>query len=252
MHPDFINKQYAFAAHIRDPRTNPLPAEVEARRMAIYSELFYNNVESFVSSSFPVLRELYEEDQWHAMVRDFFSRHKSTTPLFLEISQEFLIYLQSERNLENDPPFIQELAHYEWIELAASIADAEIDFSQIDTTGNFLEGKPVLSPLVWPLSYQYPVHKISPNFQPQEPEAEPVCLIVYRDSNDEVGFMETNPVTTRLLQLIQEAPENTGKQHLTTITEEMNHPNPDVVISGGLEIMENLRKTDILPGTRIL
>ncbi len=251
MQPDFINKQYEFAAHIRDPETNPPPAEVEARRMAIYSELFYNNVESFITSSFPVLRELYEDDQWHAMTREFFSRHKSTTPLFLEISQEFLIYLQSERDLENDPPFIQELAHYEWIELAASIADAEINFDQVNTTGNFLEESPVLSPLVWPLNYQYPVHKISPNFQPQEPETEPVCLIVYRDSSDKVGFMETNPVTNRLLQLIQEIPENTGRQHLQKIAEEMQHPNPDVVISGGLEIMENLRKADILPGTQI-
>lgn len=108
----------------------------------------------------------------------------------------------------------------------------------------------MLSPLVWPLSYQYPVHKISRNFQPQKPEAEPVCLIVYRDSNDEVGFMETNPVTNRLLQLIQEIPENTGRQHLQQIAEEMQHPNPNAVISGGLEIMENLRKADILPGTR--
>lgn len=107
MQPDFINKQYEFAAHIRDPEINPPPAELEARRMAIYSELFYNNVESFVASSFPVLRELYEDNQWHAMARDFFSRHKSTTPLFLEISQEFLIYLQSERNLENDPPLFR-------------------------------------------------------------------------------------------------------------------------------------------------
>lgn len=248
--PKFIGKQYEFAAHIRDPEKNPLPSEIEARRMAIYSELFYNNVESFVSGAFPVLRELYEEDQWHEMVRDFFSRHKSKTPLFLEISQEFLIYLQSERDLESDPAFILELAHYEWIELAASIAEAEIELDKIDTNGDFLEGIPVLSPLVWPLNYQYPVHKISPEFQPENPEATPVCLIVYRDQNDEVGFMETNPVTNRLLQLIQEFPDRTGRHHLQEIVKEMQHPNPDVVIEGGLEIMENLRKIDILPGIR--
>lgn len=250
-YPGFINKQYEFAAHIRDPEKNPPPSEIEARRMAIYRELFYNNVESFVSCAFPVLRELYEENQWHEMVRDFFSRHKSKTPLFLEISQEFLIYLQSERNLENDPAFILELAHYEWIELAASISEAEIEFDKIDTDGDFLEGIPVLSPLTWPLNYQYPVHKISPQFQPENPEATPVCLIVYRDRNDKVGFMETNIVTNRLLQLMQEFPDCTGNQHLQKIAEEMQHQNPNVVIKGGLEIMENLRRADILPGIRI-
>ena len=85
---DFIRTQVAFAAHIRDPEGVAAPGDVEARRMAVYRELFYNNVEGFVSSGFPVLRSLYDDEPWHALVREFFIKHRCQTPYFLEISQK--------------------------------------------------------------------------------------------------------------------------------------------------------------------
>ena len=88
--PDFTRRQYAFAANIRDPENNPAPDDIEDRRMQIYRELFYNNVESFISGTFPVLRRIYSDADWHALVREYFSRHRSRTPLFHEIPREFL------------------------------------------------------------------------------------------------------------------------------------------------------------------
>ena len=64
--------QYEFAANLRDPKRNKTPADIEDRRMEIYRDLFYRNVEGFISNSFPVLRKLYSDDDWHKMVRDFF------------------------------------------------------------------------------------------------------------------------------------------------------------------------------------
>ena len=51
------------------------------------------------------------------------------------------------------------------------------------------------------------------------------------------------------LFMISENPEHTGKQHLKKIAEELNHPDPKVVINGGREIMEGLRNKDILLGS---
>ena len=56
--------QYAFAAHIRDPERHPAPTDIEDRRMQIYRDLFFNNVNRFLSSSFPVIRKLYDDDDW--------------------------------------------------------------------------------------------------------------------------------------------------------------------------------------------
>ena len=87
--------QRAFAAHIREPDLHAAPAGIEDRRMKIYRELFYNNIEGFISSAFPVLRKLYSDTDWHAMVRDFVHRHQSQTPYFLVISEEVLAYLEN-------------------------------------------------------------------------------------------------------------------------------------------------------------
>ncbi|MCK5383157.1 MAG: putative DNA-binding domain-containing protein, partial [Gammaproteobacteria bacterium] len=167
--PEFIRRQYEFAAHIRDPDHQPAPAEIEDRRMAIYRELFYNNVESFLSGTFPVLRTLYKDPDWHLLVRDYFSNHRAQTPLFLEIPREFLSWLENERTAQaDDLPFLYELAHYEWVELALSISEESLDRGDVNSEGNLLTGIPVLSPLAWHLSYRFPVHKIGPDFMPDE------------------------------------------------------------------------------------
>jgi uncharacterized protein len=249
--PDFLRRQYEFAAHIRDPQHRPAPADVEDRRMAVYRELFYNNVEGFLSGTFPVLRSITAEESWHAMARDFFAHHQSRTPLFLEIPREFLIWLREERTTRaDDVPYLYELAHYEWVELALSIAEETVSVVDIDAAGNLLDGIPVLSPLAWHLSYTWPVHRIGPDFQPDAPGARQSCLVVYRNPADEVGFLEINPVTRRLLELIGEERGLVGRELLEQIASELSHPDPSVVISGGSEILNGLRAKSVVLGTR--
>lgn len=219
--------------------------------MRVYRDLFYKNVEGFVASGFPVLRKLYDDAAWHRLVRDYFARHRSHTPFFHGIAGEFLHYLQDERGEHpEDPPFLLELAHYEWVELALGISEEEIDFNGVAPGGDLLGGVPVPSPLAWNLAYQYPVHRISPDFRPNEPPAEPTHIVVYRDRQDRVGFLEINAVTARLLQLIEEKPGCTGREQLQAIAEELQHSKPEVVIEGGREMLDGLRRRDIILGTR--
>lgn len=249
--PLFTQAQYEFAAHIRDPKSNPKPADVEARRMKIYNELFFNNVEDFIANTYPVLKEVTSENDWQIMIRDYFSNHLSHTPLFPEMPREFLKYLETERNNPNDPPFMQELAHYEWIELAlmTSELDTDINWDNIDIDGDLLNSQPVMSPLAWPLTYQYPVQQISTDFLPQEPSEQPIFLLIYRDDTDDVHFMELNPVTALLIQTINEDNNLTTKQILENIAEQMNHPESNVVIEGGYQIIQDLKNRNVILGT---
>ena len=245
----FKKYQYEFTAHLRDPEHNPAPGGVEDRRIGIYRDLLYNNVEGFIASGFPVLRSVYNDEDWHRMVRDFFARHQSTTPYFLEISQEFLDYLQSEREPQpEDPQGLIELAHYEWVELALMVAEEAIDLDSVDPNGDLLKGHPVLSPVAWPLAYQYPVHRMGPDYLPDAPTDQPTYLVVYRNRMDEVRFLETNPVTARLINLLQENPEITGELALDQIVQEMGHPNRDLVIQGGLSALQELQSYGIVLG----
>lgn len=249
--PAFIERQYAFAAHIRDPQSNPAPADVEDRRMAIYRGLFYRNIESFIAGGFPVIRKLYNDADWHRMVRDFMAHHQSRSPYFLEISQEFLTYLQQERRPEaGDPPFLPELAHYEWVELALSVSDAAIDIDLIDPNADLFNGHPAISPLAWVLSYRWPVHQLGPDFRPAEPPEQNTHIVVYRDRKDQIRFVLINPVTARLLYLLEEDASLTGRDALEKIAAEMQHPKPEVVIQGGLQALEQLKSQGIILGTR--
>lgn len=250
--PKFKQIQYAFTRHLRNPEKYDRPTDIEARRMQIYNDLFFNNVEDFMANGFPVLREITSDEKWLRMIRDYFEKHKSTTPLFPEMTREFLKYLENERETANDDfPFMLELAHYEWVELALGISDHEVDLANINPEGDLLEGIPVLSPLAWPLSYTFPVHLIGPEFLPDEPGEQPTHLVVYRDNKDEVHFLELNPVTAHLLHLIKEGTRQTSKQMLIDIVEQLQHPDPDVVIQGGLLILHDLNHRGVILGTAI-
>ncbi|MGB5396925.1 MAG: putative DNA-binding domain-containing protein [Gammaproteobacteria bacterium] len=247
--PAFKQAQYELTAHLRDPKHNPAPANIEDRRLNIYRELIYNNIEGFLSNGFPVIRSIYSDDHWHSMVRDFIARHESHSPYFLEISQELLAYLENEREPQpEDPAGLLELAHYEWVELALNVADDSIDMATVDPNADLLAGHPLLSPVAWPLAYQFPVHKMSADYLPEVAPEQPTYLVVYRNRNDEVKFMETNPVTARLLHLIQQNPSITGRQAIEQIAVEMQHPNPDIVMQGGQSALHELQAAGILTG----
>ena len=95
-------------------------------------------------------------------------RHHSKTPYLFEISEEFLAYLQNERGTtETDPPFLLELAHYEWVEQALLISDAVLPAENPLLLDDPLSQTIYLSELAWPLAYRFPVHRIGPDYQPR-------------------------------------------------------------------------------------
>jgi hypothetical protein len=243
--------QRRFTSHIRDPQRQPAPAGVEARRMAIYRDLFFNNVSSLLQQGFPVLYRCLGPQRWKMLIRQFLIDHRAKTPLFPELGGELVAYLAEGRAAEEtDPPFMIELAHYEWVEAALLFSDDEASPDLADPNGDLISGVPVVSPLAWNLSYRFPVHRIGPDFQPSEPDAEPTHLVVYRNRRDEVEFLKINAVTQRLLQLLKEDRGLTGLDALETIASELRHPNPEQVIAFGRGLLDDLRQRHILLGTR--
>ena len=247
----FKELQYRFTRHVRDPDNAPAPEDIEERRMAIYRGLLYRNVESFLANSFPVMRKVLKDDEWHSLMRGYFKNHQARTPLFPRMPQEFLQYLQHEKEATASMyPFLLELAHYEWVELALSIDAREIRQDSIDPDGDLLSGVPLLNELSWSLAYEYPVHRIGPDFLPDEKPAQPTCLLVYRDRQDKVRFIELNPLAARLIDCIRENESgDTGREILTGIAAEIAHPDPEAIISGGRAVLEDMREKQVILGT---
>lgn len=245
---DFRAYQTAFAAHIRDPQHNPRPAGVPEQRMQVYNELLYNNVEGFILKCFPVLKQILDETQWDSLVRQFFAKHRCDTPYFKEIPAEFIQFLQEEWQAEPElsyPAFVVELAHYEWLELALYIAHDETHIG-LEIEGDLLNKTPVLNPTHCLQAYQYPVHQISPSFQPQEPN--PSILLVYRDEQEQIQFMELNATTARLLELLNS--DVTGKQAILQLAQEMQHPKPEELLQFGQQLLQDFKNKGIILGSR--
>lgn len=265
---DFRSTQRAFAAHIRDPEQAPRPADVEERRMAIYRNLFFGSIEGLLAGTFRITRRCLGDESWRALVRDFMVHHRAASPLFAELPQEFLDYLggsraaEQDNELGRDPPYLLELVHYEWIKWALKVADDEATPRHADPNGDLLDGRPVVSPLAWNLSYRFPVHRIDPNDPPAAAPDQPSLLLVYRNRADEVEFLQLNAVTHRLLGLVQggtagrnltaskPAGTLTGRAALEQIAAELRHPAPDKVIAAGAAMLQDLRRRDVILGTR--
>ncbi|MFT4520660.1 MAG: hypothetical protein ACI9JM_003064 [Halioglobus sp.] len=237
------DSQMAMALYLRDPKNQEPPPGIEPRRLKIYEELVYNNIEGFISSGFPVLRSLYEDEDWHSLVRSFIDQHRCHSPYFLQISEEFLKFLMGNFTArECDPPFILELAHYEWVELALDVSQDTVPAAM--ETSDVLAAVPQLSPVAWSLAYQYPVHRIGAEFRPQE-ATEPTYLAVYRDRCDKVRFMEINAPVARLLELIRENSGASTQELLVTLAGEMGMAH-ETVVAFGREQIEQLIATSVV------
>ena len=243
--------QYAFTAHIRDPENQPAPAGIEDRRMAIYRDLVYSNMESFVSSNFPVIRSLYNDTEWSMFAHDFFREHRCHTPLFPEFAREFLRYLEVRQQQDRgDPPFLLELAHYEWAELALSLEQAEIAEVPHDAAGDPLNGIPVVSPLAWVLGYRFPVQRISASFRPTEAPPEPTWILLVRGRNDEVRFHEINALSAVLIERLQQNNDQTGLQCLDAMLAEHAAGDGGALREAGKAVLAELKEREAILGTR--
>ena len=248
----FQDKEYAFAAHIRDPEHRPAPDGIEDRRMAIYRKLFFNNLRNLLAKNFPVLRKLHSDEHWNRFIRQFMQKHNSKTPYFLELPEEFLSFLRNEyEHQDDDFPFLLELAHYEYIELALSISTETNILDNIDPDGDLLANVPIKSALTWVFAYQYPVHRISKEFQPTKPEDQPIYLAVFRQSDDKVAFLELNSVSAALLNAVDNNDAgHSGEELLREIAANINYENVDAFIQHGESTLNEMRELGIVTGTR--
>lgn len=235
--------QHAFAQHLRDPRRAPRPAGVPARGMGVYRELVGNNLQGFVDSAFPVCRAILGDARWQRLGRRFLRDWPLHTPWFREIPREFVHFLAQTPGLRL-PRWLPELAHYEWVELAADIADAPIP--PHDPDGDLRHGTVVLNPVLFNLAYAWPVHRIGPDWRPRRPAA--THLLVHRDADDVVRFNETNPVTARLLALLAATPQS-GAAAARQIAGELQHGDPERLVDFAVELLAELRRQGVVLGT---
>lgn len=247
--PSFQRYQQEFCAHLRDPMCHPRPKNVVAERMAVYQEIVFNNVFESVSACFPVAQKVLGKRAWLKLCKSFLREHSATSPIFREIPEEFIKFLSTQIDL---PPYLTNLCHYEWVELQVALMKATSEAHEhnvnrkIDVNGDLLQCQPAFTPAMQLLNYDYAVHKISARNKHKEQEA--TQLLVYRNIEDTVKFVELNPVTYQLIALLQSSAMS-GEQALIKIANTLKKTHAESIIQFGLEILEQLRSQGVILGT---
>ena len=245
---DFREIQQDFAAYLRRPEEVPIPAGVAPERAALYRELVFNNIKSFLDNNFPVLSKLLGEARWQSLAEQFVAEHACQTPYFLEIGREFLTWLRESGNRYlADMPCAEELAHYEWTELAVAVA--EDDPVASFAAGALLDNCPLVSANAWPLRYDFPVHRIGPDFIPDEPPSQQTFLTVYRDRDFDVQFMEINAITWLLLERLREPERQSARQVLEQLAADFPSLTIEQVVGGGEQTLQELVSRGIIIGS---
>ena len=246
---DFQRYQAEFTAHIRNPTAHKKPANVVEERMAVYREAVVNNIFESVSVCFPVCQQVIGKRAWQALIRGFVKNYAAKTPIFREIPQQFLIYLDTV-NLETIkklPVYLKPLAHYEWVELAVSALETKP--IKLSKKTDLLNEKPVLAPHML-LEYDFAVHKISAKFKPKQLER--TQLLVSRNAEFAVQFTVLNPMTFMLLQIIEKN-KLSGEQALTSLAEQVNNDGVkielEVILKFGAEILQDLANQYAIVGS---
>ena len=238
---DFQHYQIAFTAHIRDPKTNKKPAKIKDARMAVYREIVFNNLFGSVSACFPICQTILGKRAWQTLVRQFFSQYQANSPIFREIPQQFLQFLKTKKDFPN---YFEQLAHYEWVELAVNTMPSET--AKLSIYINLLDEKPVLAAANMLLEYDYAVHKITKKHN--SVVAEKTYLLVFRNLENQVKFIALNPSTFQLLDLIINNPI-TGRQALMRLAEALNYTNIDAMMEFGAEILADLHNQQAIIGS---
>lgn len=188
--------QLSLGKYLRDPDHEPVPIGLPPRGLKVYEELLFNNICGLIDSCFPVCKDLMGDTIWQALCRRFLREWRSQTPYFHEIPQEFLNFLNTQDDAQTRPPWFTELAYYEWVEL------------HLDTHPSS-PSKPSLNaitanPHMMNLGFNWPVHEIGPDYLPDQPC--PTFLVVMRNDQQQIQFIEINAATSLLLDICQPQP----------------------------------------------
>lgn len=207
----------------------------------IYQDLIFNNVSSFLNQCFPICRAILG-DNFKTLSLYFFQRYPTHSPYFSEIPMQFVDFL-SKLNDDNDsdwhnaitlqksdadfvPDYLPELAHYEWLELYVDTLPDTTPKVIIDSNNSY-----ALNHSVQNHHYHYPVHTISVDNSDIEPSD--AFLVVLKDNNDKIEFIQINALTHLLIDFMQNSEQtySSNEQLVRDFGQSIDYDNIDELLA---------------------
>jgi hypothetical protein len=235
--------QTRFTRCLRDPIGVPIPPDLPAQRVQIYQDLVFRNLDSLLTSNFPVVQSTITPGDWETLIRGFIRDYQATTPHFPLLPQEFLGYLQdlyqNDVSIFERYPFIWELAHYEWVELDVQIAKTPEtpELTAAVQANDALE----LNATAHVSAYEWPVHQIGPEFIPTERPETPTFLAVFLNANADCEFMSLTPLAALLLENIEHHAAGSLADHVAILERQHGSLSPQNLFGDTVNLVRRMQ-----------
>lgn len=232
--------QKSLADYLRDPAHRPRPHGVSADQGGLYRDLLLNGVCDVIDRGFPVARTLISTQRWRRLCRTFYRDWSAQTPIVAQLPGEFVQYVASDVCRQPLPRWFSALLHYEWMMLVVEMSPVVADRCPPDVA----VGDWWVNGTVQCLSYDWPVHQITPQARPRR--MSPVSLLIFRHpETDQVILMEATPLSAALLQRLSARPQ-AAHALLKAWAEALGWADPAAFIAGGEALIQQLAQAGAL------
>lgn len=225
--------QRDFSESLRSQTSPSSRSGIPDRPAEIYRELVFNNLCGFIDKCFPVAQTLIDESTWLELKKRFFKLHPCHSPVFNDIPKAYCDFIAKDNN--QTQPWLAELLDYEWLELSVDLNLATVN----QPTTNFTPDLSIIiNPTLVNQMYAWPVHLICRDFLPDKPC--PTYLLIYRNYQHQVLFMEINPMSASLLGIIAQHPGSNCEQILDSLCALQPDFDRDSILTFGYQLIVDL------------
>ncbi len=195
--------QEQLGAYCRTGRETVIPG-VTPGRLHHYRRLVNNVVRDNLDSGFPITLAALGEEQWDALVQEFFVHGQPKSPQVWRLPLEFYLYhAAQETGIRLGKPYLDDLLYFEWMEIEVhNMPDRP--FPEYVKEGKFLEERLAFNPEYEIIKMAYPVHT-HPAEQASRLKGDYFVLIFRSPGTGYVQFLNLSALNVYILtRLVEE------------------------------------------------
>ncbi|MCD6045213.1 MAG: hypothetical protein K0R48_376 [Gammaproteobacteria bacterium] len=228
------SKMHQFSQYLRGTDST-----THSGREKIYYHLVRANLHEVLAHIYPRVINYVGAENWAFLLDEFLHQHAAATPYFYQLPDEFLSFLWHNKAHYGQWPWLWSLAHFEWMELVATVADEPLP----EPNTALLR----CSPLAYYCQYDYAVHPLDKEYTALERRAQPWQGVVYRNRKHLVHWFALETWPALLLQTILQYKECSIEDTVHHLMQQGNNAyQEDAVRESVVAWCDTWRKLDIL------
>jgi len=240
---DFRQFQFALARHLRDPLGVSAPVGVSLADAAVCTQDIVTHVSEVLAPAFPVTCALLGDEMWEHAVRLFLKDAQPHTPWASSTQRAFVDHVCESPDMPRLPAWLQDLAHFEWLQNAVNTPP--VSWPACDADADVMHHAVVLNPTHVEAAYEWPVHGIDTDHQPDDMQSTYVSML--RDKDDTLPVLESSVFRGQLIDLLRDG--QSGEQAFMVLAMWLSHPEPEAFVREGAEVMAQLQREGVVLGT---